>query len=79
MSTRSATSTRSGPATCGSRRTRTPAAAAPATATRAEPIFLGDTNIVVAVTVTGDVFWKATYVTQRLDVPEVQEFLAQYV
>ena len=43
------------------------------------PIFLGDTNIVVAITVTGDVFCKSTNVTQRLDIPEVQEFLAQYL
>ena len=43
------------------------------------PIFLGDTNIVVAITVTGDVFYKSTNVVQRLDLPEVQEFLGQFV
>ncbi len=43
------------------------------------PIFLGDTNIVVAITTTGDAFCHATNVDQRIDIPSVQEFLAQYV
>jgi secreted trypsin-like serine protease len=43
------------------------------------PIFLGDTNVVVSLTVTGDVFCKSTNVTQRLDIPEVQDFLAQFI
>jgi secreted trypsin-like serine protease len=43
------------------------------------PIFLGDTDIVVAITVTGDVFCKSTNVTQRLDLEEVQDFLGQFV
>ncbi|MBD0317513.1 MAG: trypsin-like serine protease, partial [Thermoleophilia bacterium] len=43
------------------------------------PIFLGDTNIVVAITTTGDAFCHATNVDQRIDIPSVQEFLAGYV
>lgn len=43
------------------------------------PVFLGDTNIVVAITVTGDAFCKSTNVDQRLDIPSVQAFLAQYL
>jgi secreted trypsin-like serine protease len=45
------------------------------------PQFLGgpESNLVVSVTVTGDVFCKSTNVAQRLDVPEVRSFLAQYV
>ena len=43
------------------------------------PQFLGDTNIVVSITVTGDMFCKATNTTQRLDIASVQEFLSQYV
>ncbi len=43
------------------------------------PIFLGDTDIVVAITTTGDVFCRSTNVDQRLDIPSVQEFLSQFV
>ena len=43
------------------------------------PQFLGDTNIVVSITVTGDMFCKSTNVTQRLDIASVQDFLSQYV
>ena len=43
------------------------------------PVFLGDTNIVVAITTTGDVFCKATNVDQRLDIESVQAFLSQFV
>ncbi len=43
------------------------------------PIFLGETNIVVAITTTGDMFCKATNVDQRLDIPSVQAFLSQFV
>ena len=43
------------------------------------PVFLGDTNVVVAITTTGDVFCKATNVDQRLDIPSVQTFLSRFV
>jgi secreted trypsin-like serine protease len=43
------------------------------------PQFLGDTNIVVSITVTGDMFCKALNTTQRVDIASVQDFLSQYV
>jgi len=43
------------------------------------PVFLGSTNIVVAITTTGDMFCHSTNVDQRIDIPSVQQFLAQYV
>jgi secreted trypsin-like serine protease len=43
------------------------------------PQFLGDTNIIVSITVTGDVFCKATNTAQRLDIASVQKFLSEYV
>ena len=43
------------------------------------PVFLGDTNIVVAITTTGDMFCHASNVDQRIDIPSVQTFLAQYL
>ncbi len=43
------------------------------------PIFLGDTNVVVAITITGDTYCNATNVGLRLDTPEVRAFLAQFV
>lgn len=45
------------------------------------PQFLGgpDSNLVVSVTVTGDVFCKSTNVVQRLDVASVQSWLSQFV
>ena len=43
------------------------------------PIFLGSTNIVVAITTTGDMFCKSTNVDQRLDIPSVQQFLSRFV
>jgi secreted trypsin-like serine protease len=42
------------------------------------PILLGDTNLVVAITVTGDAFCKSTNVVQRLDLQPVLDFLAQF-
>lgn len=44
-------------------------------------IFLGgpESDLLVAVTVTGDTFCKSTNVVQRLDIPSVQSFLAQFV
>ena len=43
------------------------------------PQFLGDTNIIVSITVTGDAFCKSTNTAQRLDIASVQDFLSQYV
>jgi hypothetical protein len=43
------------------------------------PHFLAGTNIVVAITVTGDRFWRASDVTYRLDTPWARAFLGQYV
>jgi secreted trypsin-like serine protease len=43
------------------------------------PVFLGNTNIVVAIVTTGDAVCKSTNVDQRIDIPSVQEFLALYV
>jgi Trypsin len=35
--------------------------------------------LLVSLTVTGDMFCRSTNVTQRLDLPEIQEWLAQYI
>jgi len=43
------------------------------------PHFLGDTNVVVAVTVTGDAWCRATDVDYRLDIETARTFLAQFV
>lgn len=45
------------------------------------PQFLGDqySNLQVSVTVTGDLFCKSTNVVQRLDIAEVQDWLAQFI
>ena len=43
------------------------------------PVFLGDTNIIVAITTTGDAVCKSTNVDQRIDIASVQEFLSQFV
>jgi V8-like Glu-specific endopeptidase len=45
------------------------------------PHFLGgtDSNLVVAITITGDAVCKATDKDYRLDTPEAREFLAQFV
>ena len=43
------------------------------------PQFFEGTNIVVSVTVTGDMFCKATNVTQRLDTYEAQSWLSQFL
>jgi secreted trypsin-like serine protease len=43
------------------------------------PLLLGATNVVVALTMTGDVFCKAMNGGQRLDIPSVQAFLSEYV
>lgn len=43
------------------------------------PHFLGETNMVVSVTVTGDVPCRATDVTYRLDIESARSYLAQFV
>jgi Trypsin len=43
------------------------------------PHFLGDTNIVVSVTVTGDRFCRATDVTYRLDIESARAYLEDFV
>ena len=43
------------------------------------PNFLGDTNIVAAITITGDAVCRATNVDYRLDTESARTFLAQYV
>ncbi len=43
------------------------------------PHFLGDTNMVVSVTVTGDITCRATDVTYRLDIELARAYLAQFV
>jgi hypothetical protein len=43
------------------------------------PHFLGETNMVVSLTVTGDAICRATDVTYRLDTPSARSFLAQFV
>ncbi len=43
------------------------------------PNFLGTTNIVAAITITGDAVCRATNVTYRLDTESARTFLAQYV
>lgn len=43
------------------------------------PHFLGSSNVVVSITVTGDRFCRATDVTYRLDTPWARAFLSQFV
>jgi hypothetical protein len=43
------------------------------------PHFLGDTDIVVAVTVTGDRFCRATDVDYRMDIESARTYLSQFV
>jgi secreted trypsin-like serine protease len=43
------------------------------------PHFLGDSDIVVSLTVTGDAWCRATDVTYRLDTESARSFLSQYV
>ena len=43
------------------------------------PNFLGMTQIVAAITITGDMVCRATNVTYRLDTESARTFLAQYV
>ena len=43
------------------------------------PNFLGDTNIIAAITITGDAVCRATNVDYRLDTASARAFLAEYV
>ena len=43
------------------------------------PNFLGTTQIVAAITITGDMVCRATNVVYRLDTESARTFLAQYV
>ena len=43
------------------------------------PNFLGDTDVVAAITITGDAVCRATNVTYRLDTDSARAFLAPYV
>src|SRR5215213_9931763 len=43
------------------------------------PNFLGDTNIVAAITITGDAVCRSTNVDYRLDTESARAFLSQYV
>ena len=43
------------------------------------PHFLGDTSMIVSLTVTGDINCRATDVTYRLDIPSAREYLESYV
>jgi secreted trypsin-like serine protease len=43
------------------------------------PNFLGDTNIIAAITITGDAVCRSTNVVYRLDTASARTFLAQYV
>lgn len=43
------------------------------------PNFLGDTNIVAATTITGDMWCRSTNVDYRLDTPVARDFLKQFV
>jgi Trypsin len=43
------------------------------------PNFIGDTNIVAATTITGDMWCRSTNVDFRLDTPAARDFLRQFV
>lgn len=43
------------------------------------PHFLGDSNLIVSITITGDAVCKATDVTYRLDTPMARDFLDDFV
>jgi len=43
------------------------------------PNFIGTTNIIAAITITGDAVCRSTNVVYRLDTASAREFLAQYV
>lgn len=41
--------------------------------------FLGDTNIIAAITITGDAVCRSTNVVYRIDTKSARAFLGQYV
>jgi hypothetical protein len=43
------------------------------------PNFVGDTNVIAATTITGDMWCRSTNVDYRLDTQVARDFLAQYV
>jgi hypothetical protein len=43
------------------------------------PNFLGHTDVVAAITITGDAVCRATNVTYRLDTPSPRDFLGEHV
>lgn len=43
------------------------------------PNFLGDTNVIASITITGDAVCRATNVTYRLDTQSARAFLSEYV
>jgi secreted trypsin-like serine protease len=43
------------------------------------PYFLGDSNVIAAIAITGDQVCRATGVSLRLDTPRAREFLARFV
>ena len=43
------------------------------------PNFLGDSNVIASITITGDAVCRATNVTYRLDTESARTFLSQYV
>ena len=43
------------------------------------PHFLGDSDMVVSLTVTGDTWYRATDVTYRLDTDSARSYLEQFV
>ena len=43
------------------------------------PYFLGDSNVIAALTITGDQVCRATGVSLRLDTPHAREFLGRFV
>jgi hypothetical protein len=43
------------------------------------PNFVGTTDIIAAITITGDAICRATNVAYRLDTESAREFLGQYV
>jgi len=43
------------------------------------PHFIGNTNVVAAITVTGDRWCRSTDVAYRMDTPSARDFLGQFV
>jgi hypothetical protein len=43
------------------------------------PHFLGDSNVVASITITGDRWCRSTDVTYRMDTESARSFLGQYV